>query len=86
MIRVIRKFREVDVSNKDSQRAVFNLDRLMHTIGFSQVKSPLFRLNWEKLTSPCVLIAIELMFPIEGIVFMSRATALASLRVMNKIE
>ena len=35
MIRVTRKFRKIEASNRDAPGATFNLDRLIHTLGVS---------------------------------------------------
>jgi hypothetical protein len=35
VIRVTRKFRKIEASNRDAPGATFNLDRLIHTLGVS---------------------------------------------------
>ena len=51
VIRVTRKFRKIEASNRDAPGATFNLDRLIHTLGVSVMaiwlKSVVFYLRGE---------------------------------------
>ena len=51
VIRVTRKFRKIEASNRDAPGATYNLDRLIHTLGVSVMaiwlKSVVFYLRGE---------------------------------------